>query len=84
MKTTDGEIVWGPDPFLTPLGESQAVNIGAAWAKEQKAGAPIGHDEMRWYTSPFTRAIQTLERSWKNLRPDRVEAWEVGQSCNQD
>jgi len=52
----DGEIVWGPDPQLTPLGEQQAQQAHAAWEKERLFGIPLPE---KLYTSPLTRAIRT-------------------------
>ncbi|EPQ54915.1 phosphoglycerate mutase-like protein [Gloeophyllum trabeum ATCC 11539] len=53
----DGEIVWGPDPELTPLGQSQAALVKALLDAEVEAGFPIP-DTL--YSSPMTRALQTL------------------------
>ncbi|WVQ78784.1 hypothetical protein IAT38_000875 [Cryptococcus sp. DSM 104549] len=73
---TDGEILWGPDPELTPLGIKQAQAIHECWKKEKAAGAPIRGDEMKWYVSPFTRAGQTLLGSWGDMMEGTPEVWE--------
>ncbi|EJU02987.1 phosphoglycerate mutase-like protein [Dacryopinax primogenitus] len=53
----DGEIVWGPDPELTPQGIQEAKNVNSAWAKELPEGMPL---PQRWFASPFQRASNTL------------------------
>lgn len=55
-KNGDGEIVWGPDPELTDLGERQAADARAAWVVEKEAGIPI---PQKFYCSPLTRALRT-------------------------
>jgi len=55
--TGDGEIVWGPDPELTPKGIQEAQNVNDAWKKELPHGMPIPH---RWFASPFQRSCNTL------------------------
>lgn len=52
----DDEIVWGPDPELTPLGEEQAQGAKDAWMRERQAGIPLPE---AMYCSPFRRAIRT-------------------------
>ncbi|KAG8218932.1 hypothetical protein J3R82DRAFT_4640 [Butyriboletus roseoflavus] len=52
----NGDIVWGPDPQLTPLGEQQAQEANAAWEKELQFEIPLPE---KLYTSPLTRAIRT-------------------------
>ncbi|KJA15649.1 hypothetical protein HYPSUDRAFT_48179 [Hypholoma sublateritium FD-334 SS-4] len=54
----DGEIVWGPDPQLTPLGISQAHDIQVVWKTEALAGLFPPH---RRYCSPLTRALDTCD-----------------------
>lgn len=61
----DGELVWGPDPLLTELGEAQAEDNLRHW-KEELALEPRILPS-RWYVSPFTRAIDTLEITWRDL-----------------
>lgn len=76
MQNGDGEIIWGPDPELTPLGISQAQAVHRCWLSEAPLGAPITADEMRWFASPFTRACQTLEYSWGDMLAGTPEIWE--------
>ncbi|KAF9523125.1 phosphoglycerate mutase-like protein [Crepidotus variabilis] len=52
----DGEIVWGPDPKLTPLGIEQARTIHEGWVTEAKFGLPA---PLNRYSSPLTRAMLT-------------------------
>jgi len=52
----DGEIVWGPDPLLTELGESQAREAHEAWLKELPNGIPVPE---KCYASPLHRALST-------------------------
>ncbi|KAF8138803.1 histidine phosphatase superfamily [Boletus edulis] len=56
MLNGDGDITWGPDPQLTPLGEQQAQEAHAAWKTERLFGIPLPE---KLYTSPLTRAIRT-------------------------
>ncbi|KAL5482298.1 PMU1 [Sanghuangporus weigelae] len=60
----DGEIVWGPDPLLTDLGEEQARDANVAWVQERAAGLP-SPDGL--YCSPMTRALRTCELTFANL-----------------
>ncbi|PVF96751.1 phosphoglycerate mutase-like protein [Serendipita vermifera] len=52
----DGELVWGPDAELTPLGIEQAQNVSRMWKEEQANEMPLP-DMM--YLSPFRRALHT-------------------------
>ncbi|KAI6024508.1 histidine phosphatase superfamily [Pisolithus marmoratus] len=63
----DGELIWGPDPELTPLGEGQADQAHVAWKTELQRGLPFPE---KLYCSPLTRAIRTHQRSFKDLNPD--------------
>ncbi|GMM32697.1 putative phosphomutase [Saccharomycopsis crataegensis] len=60
----DGELVWGPDPFLTPLGIEQAEGNNSAWKQQLAKGAPI---PSAFYSSPFTRSIETLIHTWDGV-----------------
>lgn len=57
-RNGDGHIAWGPDPLLTPLGESQAAAARTAWRKELADGAPL---PTKFLVSPLRRALDT----WK-------------------
>ncbi|KAG7094706.1 hypothetical protein E1B28_005526 [Marasmius oreades] len=52
----DGEIVWGPDAELTPLGEDQARVVNAEWKSELQFNIPLPRKR---YISPMTRALNT-------------------------
>ncbi|OCF75050.1 phosphoglycerate mutase [Kwoniella mangroviensis CBS 8886] len=72
----DGEITWGPDPELTPLGVSQAQAIQKCWKEQIPHKPPISSQEMRWYVSPLTRTGQTMLESWGELLTGVPEVWE--------
>ncbi|KAF9484349.1 phosphoglycerate mutase [Pholiota conissans] len=55
---TDGELLWGPDPLLTPLGREQGGDIRAVWKKEALVGLPPPHKR---YCSPLARALDTCD-----------------------
>ncbi|SCV68390.1 BQ2448_511 [Microbotryum intermedium] len=61
---TDGDITWGPDPRLTPLGRQQAEDVNSAWKKQVADGIPLPD---RLYSSPFTRAADTLRITWHDI-----------------
>ncbi|KAM0793388.1 hypothetical protein ACM66B_000841 [Microbotryomycetes sp. NB124-2] len=61
---TDGEITWGPDPELTPLGVSQAKANNAAWKRRIEQGAPL---PQTLYSSPLSRSAKTLELTWGDI-----------------
>ncbi|KAM0755972.1 phosphoglycerate mutase-like protein [Meredithblackwellia eburnea MCA 4105] len=66
----DGELVWGPDARLTPLGESQCQRVHDAWTSaiaRSHADIPLPQS---MYCSPMTRAARTLEITWKGLLVD--------------
>ncbi|ODV94658.1 hypothetical protein PACTADRAFT_44199 [Pachysolen tannophilus NRRL Y-2460] len=60
----DGEIIWGPDPFLTELGINQAKENNRAWKEQISKGAPI---PSAFYSSPFTRSASTLVNTWLDI-----------------
>lgn len=65
VKLPNGEVVnYGPDPFLTPLGESQAKFINETLIKEINNGMPL---PTKLFSSPFTRSCQTLYYSMNNI-----------------
>lgn len=61
---TDGNITWGPDPLLTPLGEEQAKANNVGWKRELKAGVPL---PQQLYSSPMRRSASTLEITWRDI-----------------
>lgn len=52
----DGELVWGPDAQLTPLGGLQAEEARRAWQKELTCGMPVPE---KLFASPLRRALET-------------------------
>jgi hypothetical protein len=54
------------DPRLTPLGEEQARSAHAAWEREILRGLPV---PQRFYCSPLTRAIRTLQVTFEGILP---------------
>lgn len=71
------------DSRLTAIGEEQARNAHAAWEREIPRGVPI---PQRFYCSPLTRAIHTLELTFEgilpaHLRPLIVEVTSYEPSC---
>ncbi|CUM45591.1 uncharacterized protein AC631_02370 [Debaryomyces fabryi] len=60
----DGEIVWGPDPELTELGQNQAKENYKQWQVELKHGCRL---PTRWFVSPLSRSIDTLTITWENI-----------------
>lgn len=64
-KNGDGNIVWGPDPELTPLGVEQAKKNNIAWKKQiSDKQAPVPD---LFFVSPFTRATDTAIYTWLNI-----------------
>lgn len=58
---TDGNMTWGPDPSLTPLGISQALEVNRVWKEElsleMKEEARARLPDVVW-TSPLRRAAE--------------------------
>ncbi|SOV04809.1 related to PMU1 - putative phosphomutase [Ustilago sp. UG-2017a] len=63
---TDGNITWGPDARLTPLGIQQAQAVHDAWVSllKQQDPPPL---PTKLYSSPLSRAISTMEISYDNI-----------------
>ncbi|ODV62576.1 putative phosphomutase [Ascoidea rubescens DSM 1968] len=61
----DGNLTWAPDPFLTPIGKSQAKSNNKAWLDQiNNHNCPT---PQAFYSSPFTRSCQTLIGTWENI-----------------
>ncbi|KZV77613.1 phosphoglycerate mutase [Peniophora sp. CONT] len=60
----DGEMVWGPDPHLTALGEQQARDANAAWKREVAQGLPMPEG---YYCSPMRRALRTFVMTFDGI-----------------
>ncbi|KAJ3550820.1 hypothetical protein NMY22_g189 [Coprinellus aureogranulatus] len=54
----DGELVWGPDPLLTPKGISQARHTREVWEEELQYGL---QPPCKIFCSPHSRALKTCE-----------------------
>lgn len=76
----DGELTWGPDPRLTAIGEEQARSAHAAWEREILRGVPI---PQKYYCSPLTRAIRTLELTFVDVLPAHIKPLIV-ENCRED
>ncbi|GAA5923036.1 putative phosphomutase [Sporobolomyces koalae] len=70
MEYGDGNLTWGPDPELTPLGTRQAQAVNRAWKKQIQAAVPL---PSKLYSSPLDRAASTLESTWKDILIDSGE-----------
>ncbi|KAJ7644913.1 hypothetical protein FB45DRAFT_735721 [Roridomyces roridus] len=55
MLYGDGEIIWGPDPKLTTLGEAQGATAHSVWGQEGDASIPIPLQRLcgLWCSSAF-------------------------------
>ncbi|GAK63766.1 phosphoglycerate mutase [Moesziomyces antarcticus] len=64
--TTDGNLTWGPDARLTPLGiqQAQAVHDGWVAVLKQRDSAPL---PTKLYSSPLSRALSTMEISYDHI-----------------
>lgn len=62
---TDGVLVWGPDPKLTPVGQQEALAVHARWVDELTPnGLTIPQS---FYSSPLQRAARTAELTFSSL-----------------
>lgn len=52
----DDELTWGPDPLLTNLGKTQAMDLRQGWVTELAQDVPFPE---RSFCSPLTRALET-------------------------
>ncbi|KAF8649011.1 hypothetical protein AX16_006125 [Volvariella volvacea WC 439] len=80
----DGELTWGPDPELTPLGEDQARDVAKMWKAELALPDPIPIPS-KFYSSPFTRAMRTCQITFEQVVPDATRDWvEVSENCREE
>ncbi|KAJ4337778.1 putative phosphoglycerate mutase pmu1 [Ascochyta clinopodiicola] len=63
LDGADGKI-WA-DAHLTPLGQQQALAAHSLWASELARGIPAPE---KYYTSPLTRALQTADLTFTDLK----------------
>ena len=68
------------DPRLTAIGEEQARSAHAAWKREMLRGVPI---PQKYYCSPLTRAIRTLELTFVDVLPANIKPLIVEVLANQ-
>ena len=68
------------DPRLTAIGEEQARSAHAAWEREMLRGVPI---PQKYYCSPLTRAIRTLELTFVDVLPANTRPLIVEVLANQ-
>ncbi|KAF8064320.1 histidine phosphatase superfamily [Lyophyllum atratum] len=76
----DGVLVWGPDAELTPNGEAQAAVARDAWRREREAGIPLPG---RFYVSPLSRALRTLEITMRGLLSEHTVKPIVTENCRE-
>jgi len=63
--TTDGALIWGPDPKLTSVGEQEALAVHARWIEELNAsGLTIPQS---FYASPLQRTAHTADLTFSAL-----------------
>jgi broad specificity phosphatase PhoE len=61
---------YAADPRLTTIGEEQARSAHTAWEREILRGVPI---PQKFYCSPLTRAIRTLELTFEGILPAHLK-----------
>ncbi|EPS44678.1 hypothetical protein H072_1314 [Dactylellina haptotyla CBS 200.50] len=62
-------LILGPDPDLTEKGKKEAIAVGNIW-KTQIENYGLFHAgalPQKFYASPFSRALRTLELTWKDI-----------------
>ena len=85
MLFRSGELVWGPDPLLTHLGELQAEEAHAAWKAELPFGIPT---PQKCFVSPHRRALDTWKITFDRdgeeqiLEPERRKVLVLEVCCN--
>ena len=72
--------LYAADPLLTSIGEEQARDAHAAWEREILGGVPI---PQKYYCSPQTRAIRTLELTFVDVLPAHIKPLIVEVLANQ-
>ncbi|KAK6462396.1 phosphoglycerate mutase [Scheffersomyces coipomensis] len=66
----DGEIVWGPDPLLTELGQNQAKENNKFWKSQLINNSKKDENLIkptRFFASPLSRSIDTLIGTWDDI-----------------
>ena len=69
LLTGDGELTWGPDPHLTPVGEGQAREACSMWKAllDSKAVSDPPPLPTLFFSSPLIRSAKTLELTFQGL-----------------
>ncbi|XP_006456414.1 hypothetical protein AGABI2DRAFT_78087, partial [Agaricus bisporus var. bisporus H97] len=64
IKNGDDDIIWGPDPELTPIGINQAMEARRGWEEELAFGITLPD---KLYSSPLVRAMDTLRVTFEGI-----------------
>ncbi|KAJ4488472.1 histidine phosphatase superfamily [Lentinula aciculospora] len=77
----DGEIIWGPDPMLTALGEEQARMVNQEWKNESTFGLSV---PISRYCSPLTRATKTCLLTFDGLPTSANHPVVIVENCREE
>ncbi|KAJ3904356.1 histidine phosphatase superfamily [Lentinula edodes] len=77
----DGEIIWGPDPKLTTLGEEQARIVNQEWKNELSFGLSVPASR---YCSPLTRATRTCLLTFDGLPTSAEHPVVIVENCREE
>ncbi|KAJ3796596.1 histidine phosphatase superfamily [Lentinula aff. detonsa] len=77
----DGELIWGPDPKLTSLGEEQARIVNQEWRNESKYGLSVPPSR---YCSPLTRATKTCLLTFDGLPTSANHPVVIVENCREE
>jgi len=80
MLDGDGDLVWGPDPELTPLGKQQALMASNEWKSELSYGIPL---PQKLYCSPMTRALDTNRITFDGILTDESRRTIIMENCRE-
>lgn len=70
LLTGDGELIWGPDPSLTSVGEGQARDARRIWNNLLSEGAPDPPPlPGAYFSSPMIRSAKTLYLTFEGRTP---------------
>ncbi|KAK6513395.1 hypothetical protein TWF281_005022 [Arthrobotrys megalospora] len=69
-------LILGPDPDLTDKGKGEAISISNIWKTQLRDHNlyEAGALPQKFYASPFTRALRTLELTWGDIVLDLPDA----------
>ncbi|KAK6339274.1 hypothetical protein TWF718_008695 [Orbilia javanica] len=76
MRKEYNGLILGPDPDLTEKGKNEALSIGNIWKTQLQHHSlfEAGALPQKFYASPFTRALRTLELTWQDIVLDLPDA----------